>query len=218
MIRKASETENKRVLREPLGRESHTSLFDSAVVDSALLALRRQKRAGKRDSYSLSGLLNELLRLWVEEHVKPVDLGLETQVAAAVSPAKANCHSDKIGASKKRARKVGRKPIEQKNRTVHIRLLPFIEEEFREFTPRKGNLAQRFFWMCKEVDLEQVAIPNMRAERGEKMRASTISNFPDELHNRLKMISSKRGCTTSALINGGIQAYTELLKFKKRKV
>ena len=217
-IKKASKTENKRVLKEPPGRESHTSQFDSAVVDSALLALRRQKRAGRRDSHTLSGLLNELLRQWVEEHVKLANLGLEVQVAAVVSPAKVNCHSDETGTSKERARNGGRKPIEQKNRTVHVRLLASVEDEFREFTPRKGDLAKRVFWMCNEVDLEQVAIPNMRAERGQKMRASTISNFPDELHNRLKMISSKRCCTTSALINGGIKAYTELLKSKKRKV
>jgi hypothetical protein len=216
-IGKASEAESKRVLKKPPGREPHTSLLDSAVVDSALLALRRQKRAGKRHSHALSGLLNELLGQWVEEHVKPADLGLEAQVAAA-APANVNCYSDKTDTSKERARNGGRKPIEQKNRTVHIRLLASVEEEFREFTPRRGDLANRVFWMFGEVDLEKIAIPNMRLERGQKMRASTISNFPDELHNRLKMISSKRGCTMNALINGGIKAYTELLKSKKRKI
>jgi hypothetical protein len=103
---------------------------------------------------------------------------------------------------------------------LHVRLLPSVDEGIREFLSRKGDLSNHVLQMFDTVDLETVRLPDMRAELArdtESTSATTIDNFPDTYHRKLKRTAAARGCSMNALINGGIKEYIAILKKATKK-
>jgi DNA-binding NtrC family response regulator len=101
---------------------------------------------------------------------------------------------------------------------INIRLLPTANRAIREFIHQRGDLLNHILKLFETVDLKTVKIPDMRAQRedGSRLASTVISAFPLKYHTQMQQIARKRGCTMSALLNGGVIEYSKMLRKQKR--
>lgn len=101
---------------------------------------------------------------------------------------------------------------------INIRLLPSANRALREFIHQKGDLQNHILQIFESIDLNDVKIPDMRAENedGTRLASTSITEFPAKYHTRMQKIARQRGCTMSALLNGGVIEYSKMLRKQKR--
>jgi hypothetical protein len=108
--------------------------------------------------------------------------------------------------------------VTKQGKTLHLRLTREVDTVMRKFISRRGDVRTIILGMFEKMDLGSVDLPKMEFEhRRGSPKATTILNFPHKYHLSLKRLSQERECSMNALVNGGIKAYTSVLKRGRRE-
>ena len=82
---------------------------------------------------------------------------------------------------------------------VIVRLMPSLDEAFRDTVRYRGDVSTGIVEALKSVDLSKAAIVDLSADK--TRLKTTTARIPEALHERCKLVAEKRGVSMNELFN-----------------